>query len=151
MTKLTPVTKMMAHLPLAFLPRQPQKALVICFGMGTSELAILSWGIHATAVELVPSVPLVVTFFHPDAGKLLRPPLAHIVTDDGRAFLERTVEQYDVITTDPPPPVEAAGSSLLYSKEFYAIAKPHLREGGILQQWFPGGDRVRLPRSASPC
>ncbi len=142
MTKLTPVTKMMAHLPLAFLPRQPQKALVICFGMGTSELAILSWGIHATAVELVPSVPLVVTFFHPDAGKLLQPPLAHIVTDDGRAFLERSSEQYDVITTDPPPPVEAAGSSLLYSKEFYAIAKPHLREGGILQQWFPGGDRA---------
>jgi hypothetical protein len=27
-------------------------------------------------------------------------------------------EQYDVITIDPPPPVEAAGTSMLYSKEF---------------------------------
>lgn len=142
MTQLTPVTKMMAHLPLAFLSRPPQKALVICFGMGTSELAMLSWGIDATAVELVPSVPLAVTFFHPEAKTLLQTRRAHIIVDDGRAYLERSSEQFDVITTDPPPPVEAAGSSLLYSKEFYAIAKRHLRQGGILQEWFPGGDHA---------
>ncbi len=140
MTQLTPVTKMMAHLPLAFLSRSPQKALVICFGMGTSELAMLSWGIDATAVELVPSVPLAVTFFHPDAKTLLQSPRAHIIIDDGRAYLERSSDQFDVITTDPPPPVEAAGSSLLYSKEFYTIAKRHLRPGGVLQEWFPGGE-----------
>src|SRR5262249_2019431 len=34
----------------------------------------------------------------------------------------------------------AAGSSLLYSNEFYKIARRHLRPGGILQQWLPGGD-----------
>jgi spermidine synthase len=139
MTSLSPVTKMMAHLPLAFLARPPQKALVVCFGMGTSELAMLSWGIHSTVVELVPSVPLLVTFFHPDANRVLLPPLAMVVVDDGRSYLEGPSEQYDVIIIDPPPPVEAAGSSLLYSKEFYAIAKRHLREGGILQQWLPSG------------
>jgi len=62
------------------------------------------------------------------------------VIDDGRSFLERSPEQYDVIVIDPPPPVPAAGSSLLYSKEFYSIAKAHLRAGGILQQWMPDGD-----------
>ena len=36
MTSLTPITKMMAHLPLAFLDRPPQDALDICFGMGTT-------------------------------------------------------------------------------------------------------------------
>jgi spermidine synthase len=45
-----------------------------------------------------------------------------------------------VITIDPPPPVEAAGSSLLYSKQFYAEAKRHLRSDGILQQWLPRAD-----------
>jgi spermidine synthase len=139
MTSLSPVTKMMAHLPLAFLDRPPQKALVVCFGMGTSELAMLSWGIHSTVVELVPSVPPLVTYFHPDANRLLQPPLALVVVDDGRSYLEGPSEQYDVIIIDPPPPVEAAASSLLYSKEFYAIAKRHLREGGILQQWLPAG------------
>ena len=59
-------------------------------------------------------------------------------------FLERTTEQFDVITIDPPPPVEAAGSSLLYSREFYALAREHLRPGGILQQWFSGGEPVIL-------
>lgn len=60
--------------------------------------------------------------------------------DDGRAFLERTQEKYDVIVIDPPPPIGAAASSLLYSREFYAIAKKRLRPDGILQQWLPGGD-----------
>ncbi len=139
-TNLTPITKMMAHLPLAFLPRPPQSGLVICFGMGTSHLSMLSWGIHSTAIELVPSVPSLVTFFHPDAQKRIDSPLSRVVIDDGRFYLEKSSEQFDVITIDPPPPVEAAGSSLLYSKEFYATAKRHLREGGILQQWLPQGD-----------
>src|SRR5205085_11234757 len=50
--------------------------------------------------------------------------------------------RYDVITIDRTPPVEAAGSSLLYSKEFYAVLQQRLCPGGILQQWLPGGDRV---------
>ena len=139
-TSLTPITKLMVHLPNAFLPRAPQSGLVICFGMGTTHLSMLSWGINSTVVELVPSVPGLVTFFHPNAASLMKSPFSHVVIDDGRFYLERSSEQYDVITIDPPPPVEAAGSSLLYSKEFYATARRHLRRGGILQQWFPGGD-----------
>jgi spermidine synthase len=141
-TGLTPITKFMAHLPLAYLDRPPQNALVVCFGMGTTFRSLLSWGIPVTAVELVPSVPKVFGFYHADGPELLRSPLSHLVIDDGRRYLERTTEQYDVITIDPPPPVEAAGSSLLYSKEFYAIIRRRLRPGGILKQWLPGGDAV---------
>jgi len=136
-TGLVPATKMMAHLPLAYLQRPPQNALVICFGMGTTHRAVLSWGIRSTAVELVPSVPRAFPYFYENGAQLLRSPLSQVVIDDGRHFLERSSEQYDVITIDPPPPVEAAGSSLLYSKEFYELARRHLRTGGILQQWFP--------------
>ncbi len=140
MTSLTPITKMMAHLPLAFLDRPPQNALDICFGMGTTFRALLSWKIQTTAVELVPSVPRMFSYFHSDGGALVQSPLAHVVIDDGRRYLERTTETYDLITVDPPPPVEAAGSSLLYSEEFYAVARQRLRPGGILAQWFPEGD-----------
>jgi predicted membrane-bound spermidine synthase len=140
MTALTPVTKMMAHFPLAFLDRPPQDALDICFGMGTTFRSLLSWKIQATAVELVPSVPRLFGFFHADGPELLRSPMSHVVIDDGRRYLERTTQQYDLITIDPPPPVEAAGSSLLYSEEFYAAARRRLRPGGILQQWLPYGD-----------
>jgi len=132
----------MAHLPLASLDHAPQNGLVICFGMGTAYRSLLSWGIPGTAVELVPSVPKLFGYFHPDGPQLLQSPLSHLVIDDGRRFLERTSEQYDVITLDPPPPVQSAGSSMLYSTEFYAAAKQRLRPDGILQQWLPGGDAV---------
>ncbi len=139
-TNLTPITKMMAHLPLAFLDHPPQDALVVCFGMGTTYRSLLSWGISATAVELVPNVPRLFGYYHADGPALLRSSLSHVVIDDGRRYLERTPRQYDVITIDPPPPVEAAGSSLLYSEEFYAIVRQRLRPGGILQQWLPRAD-----------
>jgi spermidine synthase len=140
MTVLAPATKMMAHLPLAFLDHDPQNALTICFGMGTTFRSLLSWGIPTTAVELVPSVPKMFPYFHADAAQVLNSPLGHIVVDDGRRYLERSTEQYDVIVIDPPPPVEAAGSSLLYTEEFYSVIRQRLRPGGILQQWLPDGD-----------
>ena len=141
-TSLTPITKIMAHLPMASLNRPPQNALNICFGMGTTFRSLLSWGVNTTSVELVPSVPRVFAYYHPDGAQLLQSPLAHVVIDDGRRFLERMSEQYDVITIDPPPPIEAAGSSMLYSKEFYRILSQRLRQDGILQQWLPEGDPV---------
>jgi predicted membrane-bound spermidine synthase len=144
MTVLTPITKVMAHLPLSMLGRPANNALVICFGMGTTFRSVMSWGIHTTAVELIPSVPKVFGYFHPDGPALLESPLAHMVIDDGRRYLERSPETYDLIAVDPPPPVSAPTSSLLYSQEFYAIIKPHLRPGGIVQVWFPGGDDATL-------
>jgi predicted membrane-bound spermidine synthase len=140
MTTLTPITKVMAHLPLSYLDKPATSGLVICFGMGTTFRSMLSWGIHTTAVELVPSVPLVFGYFHEDGPELLKSPLAHMVIDDGRRYLDRSHEQFDVIAVDPPPPVGAPTSSLLYSRQFYAVLKPHLRPGGIAQIWFPGGD-----------
>ena len=144
MTALTPITKMMAHLPLAFLQRPPQDALDICFGMGTTFRSLLTWKINATAVELVPSVPQLFWYFHSNAPEVVKAAGAHIVIDDGRRYLERTSQQFDLITIDPPPPVEAAGSSMLYSEEFYAAAKKRLRPGGILAQWLPEGDNEDL-------
>ncbi len=142
MTGLTPITKMMASMSLAFLDHPPQNALVICFGMGTTHRSMLSWGIDSTAVDLVPSVPALFWYYHADGPELLKSPRSHVVVDDGRRFLERTTGQYDVIVIDPPPPIAAAGSSLLYSREFYAAAQKRLRPDGILQQWYPGGDAV---------
>jgi spermidine synthase len=141
MTELTLATKMMAHLTLASHQRHPQNTLVICFGMGTTFRSALSWGVPTTVVDLVPSVPKLFPYFHHDAAQVVASPLARIVVDDGRRYLERSTETFDSIIIDPPPPVPAAGSSLLYSVEFYDLAKRHLRNGGILQQWLPMGDR----------
>ncbi len=141
-TNLTPITKMMAHLPLAFLGTKPRNVLVLCFGMGTSFRSAMSWGIPVTVVELVPSVPSLFSYFHADGDALLRSPRATLVIDDARRYLERSNQDFDAIIVDPPPPVEAAASSLLYSPEFYEIARRRLRPGGILQQWLPRAEPI---------
>jgi spermidine synthase len=138
-TSMVPIPKMMAHLSLASLAQPPHNALVICFGMGTTFRSAMAWGIPTTAVDLVPSVPKLFTYYHRDGGKVLALPGARVVIDDGRRYLERSPEEYDAIIIDPPPPVQAAGSSLLYSEDFYAVAKKRLRPGGILQQFLPDG------------
>jgi spermidine synthase/predicted MFS family arabinose efflux permease len=140
MTLLTPITKMMAHFALSSLDHPPRNALVICFGMGTSYRSALSWGIPTTAVELVPSVPKLFSYYHKDGDKLLASPLSHVVIDDGRRFLERNNTKFDVIVIDPPPPVTASASSLLYSEDFYSLIRQRLQPGGILAQWLPSGD-----------
>jgi len=140
MTRLTSVAKVMVHLPLAHLSQPPRHVLVVCFGMGTSFRSAVSWGVPTTVVDLIPSVPALFPYFHPDAQRVLSAPGARVVVDDGRRFLERSLERFDVVTIDPPPPVEAAGSSLLYSREFYAVIERRLAPGGIVAQWIPGAD-----------
>ena len=142
MTKLTPITKFIAHLPLAFHQGQPKSMLIICFGMGTTYRSALSWDIDVTAVELVPSVTKAFGFYHADAEKYVNNHNGHIIIDDGRRYLSRCAKFFDVIVVDPPPPVEAAGSSLLFSRDFYTLAKQHLNTNGIVQMWFPGGDII---------
>ena len=142
MTILTPITKMMAHFTLSHLAAPPRNVLIICFGMGTTFRSAMSWGIPVTVVELVPSVPKMFTYYHPDGAELLTSPRAHIVIDDGRRFLDRSSQRFDAIIIDPPPPLDAAGSSLLYSRDFYALARQHMTPGGILQQWLFYGDNA---------
>lgn len=143
-TTLTDLTKVMAHLPLVMRQSPPESTLVICFGMGTTFRSLTTWGGRTTAVELVPSVADAFGFYWPDAADVLRRPGTRIVIDDGRRFLARTEERFDLITIDPPPPVEAGGSSLLYSAEFYRIVRRRLSPTGLLQQWFPGGEDAIL-------
>jgi spermidine synthase/MFS family permease len=144
MTALSPETKFMVHLPMAFHQTLPKSALIICFGMGTSFRSALSWDVPTTAVELVPSVTDSFGYFYNDAASYRNNPKGQVIIDDGRRFLKRTREKYDVMVIDPPPPVEAAGSSLLYSKDFYEVVKDHLNPGGILQIWFPVGPQTTV-------
>ena len=144
MTALSTDTKIMVHLPMSLHKGKAESALIICFGMGTSFRAALSWDLQTTAVELVPSVVGAFGYYHADTAAVLANPKGRIVIDDGRRYLERTRDKYDLIVIDPPPPVEAAGSSLLYSQQFYELAKQHLKPNGILQIWLPGGSDETL-------
>lgn len=135
MTKLATVTKMMTHLPLVLHPN-PKSALVICFGMGTTVRSLTAWPLdNITTVELSKGVTQTFPYFHSDAERVLKDPRVHIVVDDGRRFLNYTGQKFDMVTIDPPPPVYASGSGLLYTDEFFKLIKSKLNEGGIVHKW----------------
>lgn len=129
--------RLMAHLP-ALLHRGPVgRGLVICCGTGTTAGTLL---LHATQgvdlVDLHDEVLSCLTFFGGVNHDLARDLRCTKIADDGRAWLRRTHERYDVVTLEPMPP-QYAGMTQLYSLEFNRAAAAVLNDGGVLCQWLP--------------
>ena len=87
--------------------------------MGSAFRAALIAGLQTDAVELVPSVPKMFHWYYPDAAAVLADPNGRVIVTDGRNHLELTTERYDIIVTDPPPPIESSGASVISSLEYY--------------------------------
>lgn len=146
LTSLNQCVKDMAHIPLAVLRTPPKSALVICFGMGSTFRSLMSWPIKVTAVELVPSVVKSFGYFHADAARILNDQKGQVIVDDGRRFLARTREKFDLITMDPSPVMEKGCASLIFSDEFTKLVKRRLADDGILQFFF-GDDEEKVVKA----
>jgi spermidine synthase len=141
MTALTVDARLMPVLPLMARPNSASAAIV-AFGMGSSYRTALRAGLTVEGVELVPSVPKMFGTFYPDASDVLADPNGRLIIADGRNHIELTPKHYDIIVTDPPPPIEAAGVSVISSKEYYEAGRGRLTPGGIMMQWMPYGQTV---------
>lgn len=129
--------RLMAHFPLLLNPR-PEKALLICLGVGNTGSAIASHDtirqidvveLNEKIFETAPEFASIHRDFHLD-------PRVRFIHDDGRNFLNITDETYDLITSEPPPPL-AAGVYRLYSREYYRKVREHLAPKGFMTQWLP--------------
>ena len=138
MTLLTVDAKLMPILPLIARP-ESERALVVAFGMGTAFRSALIAGLRTDVVELVPSVPHMFGWYYPDAEAVVADPNGRIVVADGRNHLDLSDERFDIILTDPPPPIESSGASVISSKEYYEAGRDHLTPGGVMMQWVPFG------------
>lgn len=136
MTFLTVDTKFMAYLPKALRPGASDM-LDICFGMGSTYRSSLILGMHTDAVELSPSVPGQMGAFFPDANLFLNNPQGRIIIADGRNYVRLSKQRYEVIVVDPPPPIESAGTVVLYTSDFFAEARARLKPGGVFLLWLP--------------
>lgn len=136
MTSLTVDTKLMAYLPKALRP-EARDFLVICFGMGSTYRSGLKLGLRTDAVELSPTVPSRMPVFFPDAESFLHHPDGHVTISDGRNYVRLSRKRYDMIAVDPAPPIESAGSVVLYTHEFLAEGRARLNPGGVFLLWVP--------------
>lgn len=129
---------MMGHLGMFFSPK-PERALLVCYGVGNTALALLS---HPDLKRLdVVDISEEVLSLSPQLNRErpidpLRDPRTRAFVDDGRHHLVARDLRYDVITSEPPPP-NHAGVVNLYSREYYHQARARLRPGGVLTQWLP--------------
>ncbi len=141
MTLLTVDARLMPILPVMLRPAS-SSILTVAFGMGSSYRTALRAGLDVEGVELVPSVPAMFGVFYADAVAVLADPRGRLVIADGRNHVELTNRRYDVIVTDPPPPIESAGVSVISSLEYYAAGRGRLNPGGAMMQWVPYGQTL---------
>jgi spermidine synthase len=129
--------RLQAFIPLFTAPRAPRSALVIGLGTGITCGTLATWPTleRRVCVELSPAVAEAAELFHGNFS-VTRDPRFQIRIADGRHALLASDERYDVITLEPPPPA-AAGVVNLYSRDFYALARRRLTDGGSLAQWWP--------------
>jgi len=129
--------RLMAHFPL-LAQEEPRSALLICFGVGNTAAAIAA---HESVrridiVDLNDQVFETAPEFSGSNQNVIEDPRVTLIHDDGRAFLARSERLYDLISSEPPPPLEE-GVERLYSREYYESALEHLTPGGMMSQWLP--------------
>jgi spermidine synthase len=124
--------RMLGHLT-TLVPRQTKKVLVIGCGAGVTAGAVSVDPAleHETIAEIEPLVPRAVDeYFSQHNFNVVKNPKVHVRIDDARHFVETTSEKFDAITSDPLDPW-VKGAAMLYTQEYFEMARKHLNPGGV--------------------
>ncbi len=133
----SPSHRVIAHLPLLLHPR-PKRALVVGFGMGLTSYSITQHGVRVNAIELSKGViSAAQEHFKHVNGNIFESPLFDYKINDGRNHILMTKTKYDMISTGIIHPLVSAGSSNIYTADFYRLCRRILSEDGIMCQWVP--------------
>lgn len=124
-------------LPL-MLCRKPERVFTLGMAAGISASAALDLPIRELqAVELVPEVVHAARdHFAPWNAKLFSDPRARVIIGDGRHELAKASEGFDAIIADLFFPAEE-GTTHLYSRDFFRLARSRLAPGGVFCLWLP--------------
>ena len=125
--------RMLGHLT-TLVPKKSDTVVVIGCGAGVTAGAVsIDPAVkHQTIAEIEPLVPRVVsTYFSEHNFDVVRNPKVRVQVDDARHFLFTTKEKFDGITSDPLDPW-VKGAAMLYTREFFELAKSRLNPGGIV-------------------
>src|SRR4051812_4272730 len=125
--------RMLGHMT-TLIPRQATKVLVIGCGAGVTAGAVsIDPAVqHQTIAQIEPLVPKGgAQYFGEHNFHVVDNPKVHVRIDDARHFLLTTNEKFDAISSDPLDPW-VKGAAMLYTEEFFELAKSRLNPGGAI-------------------
>ena len=126
-----------AHLPLLLHPN-PERALVIGFGVGLTSHTMTQHDVRVDAVENPKGLIGVARKYFTDVNyNVLGSSLFNHMVNDERNYLLMTPKRYDVISIGALHPLASSRGSNLYTTDFYRWCKRILTEDGIICQWIP--------------
>jgi len=126
------------YLPMAVHP-DSRSVLLIGFGVGCTARTLADTG-RLQSIDVVDISRDILDrsnlLFPEKEENPLHDPRVRIHVEDGRFFLQTSERRFDLITSEPPPPV-MAGVVNLYSEEYFRLIYDRLNDGGIVTYWFP--------------
>ncbi len=126
--------RQIGHMPVILHP-EPARALVIGLGGGATAGAVsLHPDLDVDIVELASGVVKGAEWFTHINESVLSRPNVRLHLDDARNHLLLGRGKYDVITADVIQPTHA-GAGLLYSREYFTLARRALTDTGVMVQW----------------
>jgi spermidine synthase len=128
-----PTQRLAAHLPLLLHP-DPLQVGVIGLGTGCTAGSAALHPVKVTVVEIEPAMVEGARWFAEDNHGVVDDPEVTLRVTDGRLFLRLHPSQLDVVVSEPSNPW-LAGTTDLFTREFFELAKGSLRSGGIFAQW----------------
>ena len=128
------VNFLLAYLPLLINPKT-ENALVIGLGTGTTsgQLAQLT---KTTTIEIEPKIVEASDHFKLFNANVLENPNHKLIIDDGRNYLLKNKEKYNLIALESTNSWQSF-STQLYSREFFELIKEDLDDDGLFVKWVP--------------
>jgi spermidine synthase len=129
--------KLYVYLPLA-LRADARDALLISYGVGSTAKALTDSPRlrRIDVVDISREILAMNSLVYPDAENPQHDPRVKVHIEDGRFFLGTHARQYDLITSEPPPP-KVAGVVNLYTQEYFQQIRDHLTPNGRTTYWLP--------------
>ncbi|MBN2408638.1 MAG: hypothetical protein JXE07_02785, partial [Candidatus Aminicenantes bacterium] len=123
-----------------------RRVLLIGGSAGQSLDELLKYpNVQVDAVELDPEIIRMSNRFLGDAKRdILASGRVRILAQDGRAFLEGSRDEYEVIILNLPEPATAQ-INRFYTREFFDLARRHLRSGGFFSFSIASSENVIGP------
>ena len=130
-------SKMLAHVPL-LLARDPQSALTVGFGTGTTSGSMLEHDVAVYAVEIEEKILEAAPLFSAVNQQSYANPELNLVLDDARNYIGIADQDFDVIVTDVTN-LKYKRNPYLYTREYFEIMRDALTEDGVAAAWLPLG------------